>query len=442
MITTCLRHARLLGCNGIVEGSAMAREPGLLAVPGFTPLFASTWLWHATRWGGLFICSYLLTTLTDAPFLNQLAGAAIFAPMLLGGIAAGVLSDRVDRHRLIYATQAVLIPVSLLMFVLVQTGTVRVWMVFPYMLFIGVGGLVNMTSQRTLLYDTVGPAFASRALTLDTVGMACASMASTLLGGVLIQAIGIDAAFGLISLALCLSALLLWFVPRPPRPSIAPGCQNWPATAAPASTRAQVGAGFDLLGRSPALQGMLAVTVVMNVFYFSFIPLVPVVAKSFGADALLTGVLASAAGLGQLLGGLVLAARDVRRRGRAFAGGSILALVGLWAFATAPILPLAFAALVLAGTGQAGFASMQSLLAIESARPAEQGAALGLLSTAIGALPLGMLCVGVGAQWFGAPPALLVSSTGGLAALMLSLRRWPQVLRPAPRPAGSQPNLV
>src|SRR4030088_1381604 len=108
--------------------------------------------------------------------------------MLLGGTADGVVSDRLDRHRLIFAVQAVLIPVSLLMFVLVQTGAVRVWMVFPFMLALGVGGLINMTSQRTLLYDTAGLALAPRALTLDNVGMAVASIASTLLGGALIQA--------------------------------------------------------------------------------------------------------------------------------------------------------------------------------------------------------------------------------------------------------------
>ena len=114
------------------------RDPsGLLAVPGFVPLYASTWLWHLTRWGGLFTCSYLVTKLVDAPFLNQLVGASVFAPMLLGGIAAGVLSDRIDRHRLIFATLAALIPISFVMFVLVQSHSVRVWMVFPFMLAVG-----------------------------------------------------------------------------------------------------------------------------------------------------------------------------------------------------------------------------------------------------------------------------------------------------------------
>jgi MFS family permease len=434
--------------------SQAGRSQGLLAVPGYLPLFASSWLWNVTRWGALFICSYLVTNLGATPFLNQVVGASVFAPMLLGGVGAGVLSDRIDRHRLILSTQAVLIPVSAVMFVLVQTGAVRVWMVFPYVLAIGVGGLVNMTAQRALLYDVVGPRLASRALTLDNVGMASASMVSPLLGGVLIQAFGVGAAFAFLSVAVCLSALFMRWVPRPDHLSLVsselsvpPGSSVPPefsVSSAPlasaGSLRDQVGVGVGLLRGSPPLRSMLGVTVVMNLFCFSFVPLVPVVAKHLGADAFLAGALASAGGLGQLVGGLVLAARGVERRGLAFVGGSILALFGLGAFALAPSLPVAILALVVGGVGQAAFGSMQSLLAIEGVGRGERGAALGLLSTAIGALPLGMIFVGVSAAGLGAPLTLLVSSTGGLGALMGSMRRWPEVLRAAqaaPAVAGS-----
>jgi MFS family permease len=405
---------------------------GLFAVPGFPSLFASSWLWHATRWGGLFVGTYLVTKLTHAPFLSQLAGASIFAPMLLGGIAAGVLSDRFDRHRIIYLTHALLIPMSVVMAVLVQIGTVRVWLVFPFMLVLGIGGLVNMTSQRTLIYDTVGPRFAARALTWDTVGMASASVASTLLGGVLIQLVGTGAAIGLLSAALCLSALLLRRVPRPLR-------ATEPVATGPAppalSLRGQVSVGLGVARHSSALRSLLAVTVVVNIFYFSFIPLVPVMAERLGANAVFTGVLASAAGLGQLGAGLLLAGRDVRRHGRVFMIGSIVALCGLAGFAVAPFLTLAVLSLLVAGTGQAGFSSMQSLLAIESVGRAEQGAALGLLCTAVGALPIGMLAVGVCAEWLGAPLTLFTFAAGGLTALGGWLRHKPPVDRPLGTPA-------
>jgi hypothetical protein len=49
-----------------------------------------------------------------------------------------------------------------------------------------------------------------------------------------------------------------------------------------------------------------------------------------------------------------------------------------------------------------GIASMQSLLAIESASEAERGTALRMLSTVIGALPFGLVAMGVTAELLGA----------------------------------------
>jgi MFS family permease len=395
------------------------------------PLFASSALWNVTRWGALFVCSYLVTKLGASPLVNQLVGAAIFAPMLLGGVGAGVLSDRFDRRGLILVTEAVLIPVSALMFLLVETGAVRVWMVFPYVVATGIGGLVNMTAQRALLYEVVGPRLASKALTLDNVGMAAASMISPLLSGELIQVSGIASAFAFLGLAVCSSALLLRTVPRAVRPR----------SQAVGSWRDHVGVGVGLLQQGGPLRSMLGVTVVMNLFCFSFVPLVPVMAKHLGADAFLAGALASAGGLGQLAGGVVLAVRGVERRGPAFVVGALVALCGLGAFALAPSVAVALLALAAAGVGQAAFGAMQSVLALDGVDRAERGAALGLLSTAIGATPLGMLCIGVTAEGLGAPLTLVLSSAAGIAMLGASLRRWPEVLSRSdiPVPAAGGP---
>jgi MFS family permease len=426
-----------------MEGGSSGTPTSLRDVPAFRTLFVSSWLWHTTRWGGLFTCGYLVTKLSDAPFLNQLVGVSIFAPMLFGGIAAGALSDRFDRRRIILTTQLILIPISIAMFALVQSGQVRVWMVYPFMLCLGTGGVVNMTAQRAFIYETVGPRLAPRALTIETVGMASANVAGALCGGAAIEAIGTGAAYGLLAAALCASVLLLRTVP--PAPShhdhVPPPLTSRPTVIAPIpvtsslppmSLREQVRSGFTLLDRSPPLTSMLGVTVVMNLFYFSFMPLVPVMAEGFGANAFFTGVLGAAAGCGQLVTGIVLASRRVTRRGHVYVLGSAISLAGLGIFALAPALGVALFALLFAGIGQAGFGSMQSVLVIESASRAERGAALGLLSTAIGAMPLGMLLVGFSAQSLGPPVALRVSSVAGLAALLWWLRHNPHVLHRSP----------
>ena len=395
----------------------------LLAVPGYRALGISSWLWHATRWGGLFSTSYLLSQLANSPLLSQAVGALIFAPMLLGGILMGAVSDRLDRRRLILGTQLVLIPVSAVMALAVSTGAVRVWMTFPFMFAVGCGGLLNMTAQRPLIYETVGPALAPRALTIETTAQASAGVVGTLVGGALIQVVGVGASFAGMALLLCISAALLATVPSGQRALRGAG-------GVTTSFVAQLRAGIALMRNNPRMVSMLGVTVIQNVFYFSYIPLLPLVAKQYGADAAVVGALSATAGCGQILGGAVSASGPVRRHGLIFAGGAGIALIGLSAFAAAPVLGVAFVALLVAGTGQAGFASMQSLLAVESAPPSERGAALGVLSTAIGALPVGMVLIGVSAEFLGARQALFISALTGLSALMWLMSRSPELLAP------------
>jgi MFS family permease len=398
----------------------------LLRVRGYRPLLANAVLWHSTRWGGLFSGSYLMTQLTNAPILNQLAGACLVAPMLLGGMAAGSLSDRVDRRRFILATQLALIPPSILMFVLVDTERVRAWMLFPFMAVLGIGGVVNMTAQRPLVYDTVGPQLAPRALTIEAVGGAAASVFGSLTGGALIALFGIGAAFLFTPAALSVSAILITCVPTP----TAARPQRDDMTGR--RVRGERGRGrmwISILRDKPALTSMLGITVLMNVLFFSFTPLIPVIAESFQAGPLLTGLLAAAAGCGQLVAGAAISVRQVHQRGRLYAYGTGLAMAGLALFAFAPVVGLALIALVVAGVGQAGFSTMQSVLAIESVGADQRGIAQGLLSTAVGAAPVGMVALGAAAQLLGPRPALVASSVTGLLMLGLWLSRRPHVLR-------------
>lgn len=377
----------------------------------FRALFLSGWLWHTTRWGGLFLGSYVVSELTDRPVLNQLVGACVFAPMLLGGLGAGILSDRFDRRRLLIAGQLVLLPLGVALAVVAQSGGLQVWMMFPFTLAVGLGGVLNMTALRPLMYDAAGPARAARALTLDSVGVASSSVAGALMGGAIVDAVGLGAAFAALTLLMLGSTLILARL-RP-----VPAVPSAPQQHEDVRFEAYLRGCLQLLRQSPRLVGLLGITVVVNLFYFSFLPLIPVVAKELSASALLAGVMGSAAGCGQLAGGLVLASRPSRRHGQVFVGGSGIALVGLCLFALAPAVGAACLALLLAGTGSAGFAAMQSLLAIESAPEAERGAALGLLSTAIGALPVGMVLLGVVSQLVGPRTTLLASACAGLCAL-------------------------
>jgi predicted MFS family arabinose efflux permease len=208
--------------------------------------------------------------------------------------------------------------------------------------------------------------------------------------------------------------------------------------AASHAARAQLAACAALVRDSQRLRGTLAVTIVMNLLCFGYLPLVPLVAGRFSVGAALAGVLAAATGAGQILCGLTLSTLRLSRHGLVFAAGSGVALTGLIGFAVAPTFDLAVVALFLGGLGQGCFAAMQGLLAIESADESQRGAVLGVLSTCIGALPIGMVLMGCEAAAVGIRPALIYSALAGLTLLGCVLAALPQLLAVA-RPAARTP---
>ncbi len=70
-----------------------------------------------------------------------------------------------------------------------------------------------------------------------------------------------------------------------------------------------------------------------------------------------------------------------------------------------------------------------------------RGRALGLLSSAIGVLPLGMLAVGEIAEVFGASTAVTISVLSGALLMTLFLRVRPESIHQRQRPEQVAPSL-
>ena len=81
-----------------------------------------------------------------------------------------------------------------------------------------------------------------------------------------------------------------------------------------------------------------------------------------------------------------------------------------------------------AAVGMGVFGSTQATLVMTVTSEDVRGRALGLLSMAIGMLPLGMISLGEVAEAFGAPTAVLSFTLAGAGLLLLWLRIRPEVV--------------
>ncbi len=393
-----------------------------LHIPYYPYMWVSGALWHTSRWGMAFLGAYFAHTMSESPRLVQLTGVAMWLPLLLGGVIGGVISDRFDRRRTLLWQLGALIPLVFLIGALAATDTLRLWMIYPFMAMVGIGWVVDMTSRRAFIYDLVGPGSIDNAMALESFAMALGMILGTLFGGSAIEAIGVGWAFVAMGALLAVSWVLFSRVP-------ASAAQHAPVRI-PVTTSpiAQLRDGFSLLGRYRGLVSILGITAAVNFFYFSFTPLVQVIGKQLGAGAGRVGLLASMTGFGMMISAVVIAQGRIDRRGRAYCVGSLAAFALLVIVAQAQTYLLAVVALLLAGVGMGFFGSIQSTLVMTSVPLEVRGRALGLLSTAIGMLPLGMIALGELAEAFGTRTAITASALTGALCAIVWLLRYPQVL--------------
>ena len=357
----------------------------------------------------VFLSSYLVNQLTGSPLLVQLTGAAFYLPILLGGALGGVVSDRFDRRHSLMGQQLLLIPTAILMGVLTLTHHLHVWMIYPFMLLVGVGWVVDLTSRRALVFDMVGADRITNAMALESMSQTGGAMLGNLVGGAVINFVGVGQTFITMAVLhvgvwLCLAGL--------------PAVARAHTPAAGSGVRADLLAGLRYVRGQRLLLSILGVTILVNLFYYPYQPLVPVFAGHLHVSAFWAGLLAASAGLGALTAASLIASGRRPSRGWTYLGGSCLAMVGVFIFAGSRWYAASVVGLILAGAGQACYNTMQGALTLSSASAEMRGRAMGIISMGIGVLPVSLPIVGVAAQIVGPAPALMC--TAGLGVLLLA----------------------
>ena len=417
--------------GGTVPTAGDDTRSSAFAARHFAPVWFSGLIWHLTRWGVAFLGTYLINEMTGSPRLVQLAGTVLYAPLLVGGVLGGMMSDRVDRLLTVRVQLAVLIPASVVVGILVRSDRASVLVIYLYMFVVGIGWVTDMTSRRALVFDLVGPARIDSAMAMESLSLSSGMVLGALAGGSAVAAVGVGSAYFLIAGLLTLAFVVLLPVRSPP-------IRRQQASPSPARDLID---GVRELRAQQGVFAILGVTVIANFFLFAYFPIVPVVAERLGATPFLVGLLSAGTGMGMMTGSLLMARLQPRRRGLFYTAGVFLALAMVVPFALASRFDLALVALIASGVGAGLFGSTQSTLVMAAAPDALRGRALGLLSMAIGALPVGMYVLGESAERLGVGPALVVNVVAGTIALALWTLRRPQVVAMVAGDGSGRPGL-
>jgi MFS family permease len=355
---------------------------------------------------------WLVLELTNSPALLGLAGAVAGLPTLFLAIVAGVLADRLDRRRLLVATNGASALFALTLAVLTTFGLVEYWHVLVLAFLTGLALTIQMPASQAVVSTIVDRTSIGNAVALNSAQYNLTRIVAPALAGLFIAAGSLELGFWVNAVALMLVAVLIAGLSIPS-----------PRTA----DRVQAALWLDLQDgvRFVAANRVLAIIVLLPavpaLFVLNYLTFIPVYARDIlatGAAGL--GFLTGAIGVGALVGALSLATmRPSGGSGRLMLGGLAVVGVALATFALSRSLPLSMLALALMGSFQVAFYSTTNTL-IQVLVPARlRGRILSLyVLTSIGLIPVANLVGGAFAEAFGVD---VVLAAGGLITLAVVL---------------------
>ncbi len=352
----------------------------------------------------------------------ELSGSAIaigalafwrFVPFMVFGLVAGVVADRFESRRLVMATQAGAMVISIALAIVTLTGTATLPIVYVLAALGGVALAFDAPGRQSLTFQMVGPRELPNAVALNSGLFNGSRVIGPAIAGLVIAAVGTGLCFVLNAVSF-LAVLAALFLVRDEE--LVQVEKDRGATILGGIRRA---AGFAW--RDPQLRLILGVVTVVATVGFNFHVLVPLLA----ADTLHVGpegfgFLSAAFGLGALVG--ALASATVRAASwRLFAIGT--ASFGVLALLLAPVHNAYLAGVLLFGIGISFtlFTANANTLVQLAAPDYLRGRLIGLyLFAFLGLAPIGGLFAGWLAELGGTSLAFAVAGVTSLATIAVA----------------------
>lgn len=391
-----------------------------LRIRNFRLFFTAQMISVSGTWMQAVAQAWLVLHLTGSGVDLGIVVGLQFLPMLLLGPFGGLVADRTNKRRLLFATQTGGGVLALVLGTLVVSDAVVLWQVYVLAGLLGVVNLFDNPARQTFMIEMVGRDDLPNAVSLNAVVMNASRVVGPAIGGLIITFFGLGICF-FVNAASYLAVIVGLAMMR---------TSELHPTDPVERAKGQVRDGFRYVWRTPALRNVLLAVALIGVFAYNFTVTLALLAKvTFGGGAGAYAVLTSCMGAGAIIGGLI-AAHRARPTPRLL---QVLALVFgglLAAVAFAPTLLAADLLIVLMGAASIGFIATANATLQLTSDPAMRGRVMALYAMAfLGTTPIGAPLVGAIAQWTNPRIALLAGAVATVAAAGLLMWRHQAGLR-------------
>lgn len=364
---------------------------------------------------------WLALKLTNNAFLVGLVAAVGSLPILVLSLPAGVVTDRVNKLRLVMICQSLLLTEALILWGLTFTGRITIGLLLLLATFNGIASAFEIPARQSLMIELVGRDDLHDAIALNSSGFNLARIIGPAIGAAVIATAGLAWCFA-VNAASYLAVLVGLFLIRLP---------PWVKPVHTMSPTEGMVEGLVYMAETPVVRAVMLLATVFAIFGIPYLVLMPVVAQDLlKTGAAGYGVLLSCVGAGGLAGALFLAAAGQRfRRGQLLAISSYAFPALLLAFSLSRSEWLARAILLATGcmmifNGALTNGILQAVVpdALRGRLMAAYSLVVVGLAQVAGSLVAGAVARAIGVDW----------AIGGGAVIMLSfatyaLRRYPEI---------------
>ncbi|MDP2731435.1 MAG: MFS transporter [Dehalococcoidales bacterium] len=305
-------------------------------------IWLGSWAEHIGEMMENMAIAWLMMKLTGSPYYTGLLIVARTAPLLPFALAGGVVTDRVDRRKLLIFCLLGGASVSITLFILAFSGLIAWW---HLLVAAGLSGMLtgfNHPARGAIVPNVVPRHELMNAIALDTISVRSAALIAAIAGGILISQFGTSVVFGARAIGVVVAIQWLFMAKVPATPVEASERTPWH----------NLGEGLKYTGTSAlvsVLLGLFALRQFSQEMPEVFMPFFAADILQIGAIGF--GFLKAALGLGSVVGLFTVASLgNFRYKGWLVIITGILMGLFISAFALSTWVLLSLAFLIVAST--------------------------------------------------------------------------------------------
>lgn len=333
-----------------------------LEVPEFRWFLGSTLGLAGGMMMQLLVTGYLVFVLTGSYAALGTVALADAGSGLVLSPWGGVIADRLPKRRVLQIGLAAAALVALVVSLLVALDVLRFWHLIAATGAEGAIFALMMPSRQSMLPEVVGMRRLQNAVALNMGGMSAMRLFAPAAGGLLLAVIGAQYVYLVIAGFYLFAVGMLFRVPRGEAMADGVSGERRESSAFRGAV-SDIADGFRYLGANPTILTMVLVNLSLVLFSMPYIMILAgYVLDVLGGGPETIGGLQSVAGIGSVLGTLLIASIPSRRRGMLLLVGAAVMGVALIAFTLTTTVWVAGAILLVISFGQTFRMSISNVL--------------------------------------------------------------------------------